>query len=124
MDDCQRHCDKLEEHCVSLMESTCSLERQLQASGKSVKELYVLLERHQSGLKDLIADEARAREFDKCAVHDRFDALDRSHTEVQSLSREFGHHRHGNPPEMTACETRRSSRTASTNASLLLPAEF
>lgn len=93
MDDCQRHCDKLEEHCVSLMESTCSLERQLQASGKSVKELYVLLDRHQSGLKDLIADEARARELDKCAVHDRFDALDRSHIEMQNLGREFGHHR-------------------------------
>jgi len=92
--DCQKNQDNLKDYCVSLMESTCALERQLQDCGKNssedlqgikaqVKDLYDILDAHQSGLKgalkDLIADEARQWELNQCAVNDRFDALDRSH---------------------------------------------
>merc|ERR1712080_716588 len=60
--------------------------------GARVKDLYVLLDAHQSGLKGLIA-ETRLREFDKRAVDNRFDALDRSHTDLQSFAQEFGQYR-------------------------------
>lgn len=96
--DCQGHCDKLEEHTVSLMESTHALEKQLQESGNNscedlqavkahVKDLYGRFNAHQSGLKDLIADDARAREVIQSAVHDRFDALDHRHNDLENVTR-------------------------------------
>jgi len=104
INDCQGQCDKLEEHCVSLMETTRALETKLQDSGNTssedlqvvmahVKDLYGILDTHQSGLKDLVADEARAREINHSAVHDRVDALDRRHNDLESLARDLGHHR-------------------------------
>jgi len=83
---------------VSLMESTCALERQLQESGNNsfedlqvvkahVKDLCGIFDAHQSGLKDLIADETRVREIHDGTVHDRFDALDRRHNDLENLAR-------------------------------------
>jgi len=91
------HCDKLEEHTVSLMESTRALEKQVQDSGSNssedlqvvrahVNDLHGMFDTYQSGLKDLIADEARAREIHHGAVHDRFDALDGRHKELETLT--------------------------------------
>jgi len=95
--DCQMHCDKLEEHTVSLMESTRALEEHMQHSGNNssedllvvkarVNDLHGIFDAHQSGIKDLIADEARAREIHHGAVHDRFDALDDRHKDLENLT--------------------------------------
>jgi len=101
--DCQRHCDQLEEHCVNLMKSTGTLERQLQDSCKNsyedlqavkahVNDLHGNLDAHQSGLKDLIAKEARAREHNHGTVQDRFDVLDRRHNDLEGITQQFGHY--------------------------------
>jgi len=101
---CQTHCDKLEEQCMSLVESVCALKRQVQDSGENgsdhleavkahVKDLHDVLDGHHRRLTDLIADETRARVIEHGAVHDRLDALDRRHNDSEGLTQEFGHHK-------------------------------
>jgi len=99
--DCQKHCNQLEEHCVNLMNSTVMLERHVQDSCKNTHEdlqavkahVNSILDAHQSGLRDLIAEEARAREYNHYAVQDRLGIQDRRHNDLEGIIQEFGHYK-------------------------------